>query len=450
MTNVYSLCILDDKIPVQCLTDIEVDETGYIDSNILRHCLKLDDWDDPDLKSFVEALQEEKSFLLSGFRNHNFFFNYKQNCLFSPDVIVFDWDVGDTTDSAENLLRLLKETHSFVSIFSGADNGDIIARKLEEGEFKEYENRLSIVSKNSPNSVFELKEKIKEKSQSFYFAFSRDFKIKTEQALSEALSDFDKLSYEQFVSCFGETKEGKSALSKLDFVEIIAERFKNALISSDFKGKLEVPYREIKDESCVKKIWHFRLYQKPQDNIVRKGDIIKKENSDSLYFVLSSDCHLRDFWKKNLGYLTLVPIYRLETIKERLKNYLNENAIRGFKITSIVNPQCIGNITILPGVFLQKAEDGSVCYEDGILFPKEILGVEIPRLEDVNNESAHLMYTHIPDIIGQNRIHLAEPFLSPLIQFILKNITDVGVPDFGCELQTVLKNKIRGICKNEI
>ena len=147
MTNVYSLCILDDKIPVQRLTDIEVDETGYIDSNILRHCLKLDDWDDPDLKSFVEALQKEKSFLLSGFRNHNFFFNYKQNCLFSPDVIVFDWDVGDTTDSAENLLRLLKETHSFVSIFSGADNDDIIARKLEEGEFKEYENRLSIVSK---------------------------------------------------------------------------------------------------------------------------------------------------------------------------------------------------------------------------------------------------------------------------------------------------------------
>lgn len=444
MTKCYSLCILDDKIPTHQLTDIEIDDTGYIDSNILRHCLKLEEWEDPDLKQFVEEAEKDKTFLLSGFKSHSFFFNYKKNCLFSPDMIVFDWDVGEP-DSTANLLKLLQITHSFVVIFSGADNQEIIENELAKVKFKEYKNRVSVVSKSSPHSVNDLKTEIKNRSDSFYFEFSRDFKIQTERALSVSLSDFDKLSYEQFISFFGERTGEKAYLSKLDFVEIISERLKNTLISSGFEQKLEARYQAIKDANQVKRMWHFRLYQQPQDDIVRKGDIIKKEKSDSLYFVLSSNCHLQRFWKKNLGYLTLVPIYRLDSIKERLKKYLDRDSIKNFTITSIVNPRYIGSITILPGVFLQEKENGTISYEDGILFPKEILCEEIPYVEDDNDRSSHLSYGKASSLIGENRIHLAEPFLSPLVQFILKNITDVGVPDFGCELQKILKQEIQGI-----
>jgi hypothetical protein len=34
-----SLCILDDKIPIEQLTGISVNDTSYIDENVLRNCL---------------------------------------------------------------------------------------------------------------------------------------------------------------------------------------------------------------------------------------------------------------------------------------------------------------------------------------------------------------------------------------------------------------------------
>lgn len=150
-----SLCILDDKIPVERLTDIQIDDTSYIDGNILKHCLTLQneagepyDWGDKSLRNFVDAIKDDADYSISGFKNHLFFFNHKEDVIFSPDIIVFDWDMGDGgQDSSTNLLKLLSSTYCLVAIFTGEDAEDGVSELLNKPEFKEYQCRCFLIKK---------------------------------------------------------------------------------------------------------------------------------------------------------------------------------------------------------------------------------------------------------------------------------------------------------------
>lgn len=445
-----SLCILDDKIPVEKLNSLgKINDTSCIDDNMLSLCLSRfndEEWDDIDLRNFVTKIKSDDTFTVSGFKSHTFFFNHREEVLFSPDVIIFDWDTGDGTDSSDNLLKLLNTTYCLVGIFTSADTEGEVTSKLKNEKFKEFQHRFFLIKKNEENSAQQLKDSIETKKKHFSFQYGNGLKIKTEEALSEVLSDIGKLSYEELISLFGiHTKlENKSELYELDFIEIIIDRMKAVLISGGYDKIISVPHTKINDEQLIRKIWYFRLYQKPNDTFVRKGDIIKLENSNLKYFVLSSDCHLDKFWQKNLGHLSLVPIYPInhECIKKKIKGYTNINTIKQFSITSLTNPQMLINITVLPGVFYSEGE-----YIDGILSPKEIMNLEIEMPGDKNSKQ-HIKYDGVR-IIGKDRIRIIDPFLLPLTQFILKNITDVGVPDFGTELQDSIKKQIREIANEE-
>ena len=449
-----SLCILDDKIPVHRLgnTEEEVNDRSFIDENILSLCLtRLDEnvWDDSDLRDFVSKIKSDSTFIVSGFKSHTFFFNYREETLFSPDIIVFDWDIGDGTDSSHNLLKLLESTYCLIAIFTGADTEEAVTSELTKEKFKEFQHRFFSVKKSEQNSVQRLKELIDSKKEHFSFKYGKEFKLQTERALSEVLSNIGKLSYEEFISLFGIyiKSENKSKLYEQDFIEIIIDRIKAALISNRDDKNIEVTHTDINDEQLIRKIWFFRLYQKPKDIFVRKGDIIQLKDSELKFFVLSSDCHLDKFWQKNLGYLALIPIYPMnhEDIRKKIKDCThNDNTIKSFTITSLTNPKMLENITILPGVFYNEEENK---YLDGILCPKEVMSVEI-ELQGDGNPIHHLKYDN-SKIIGNGRIRIIDPFLSPLIEFILKNITDVGVPDFGEELQKSINKQIREIAHEQ-
>jgi hypothetical protein len=451
-----SLCILDDRIPIQDLTDINVDFEECIDINILKHCLaRIETWSDPDLQSFITAIKDEDNYQIFGFIHHSFFFAYKErkNILFSPDIIIFDWDMQhpEGTDSSKNLLKLLKTTYCLIAIFTGADNDHEIDNELGKNEFKEFKSRIFKIRKDKPDSTELLKSEIATRKNHFSFTYGNQLKILTEKALSEILSNIGRLSYDEFVCLFGEKETEnqviKSKLSELDFIEIICDKLKSALINSSSSEVIKVTHRNINDEQHIKKIWRYRLYQKPKDSFVRKGDIIKKEGSSLLYLVLSSDCHLNKFWQKNLGYLTLIPIYPIndDSIKNKLNNYNNEN-ISKFKITSLTNPLFLQSFTVLPGIFSYTDVNHEITYDDGLLIPKEIMNLYIEK-NDTTNSNGSLIYDN-GKIIGTDRLRLSEPFLSPIIQFTLKTVTDAGVPDFGIELQEIIKTKIRSL-KNE-
>ena len=477
-----SLCILDNEIPLELLepiTNVKINDTKCIDENILNYCLNAKDkngnkieWKDENLRNFIAEILND-GYFVSAFKSHSFFFNHRAETLFSPDIIIFDWDVGGGEDSVENLKLVLESTYSIVAIFTGTEETEIY-RQLNN-EFKKYELRYFHIKKEE-NSAKVLKDKIKSKIQ-FSYEKSNDLKIKTEHALSEVLSNLGQITFENFICLFGSLSNNERELANLEFYEIIADKLKSALIDRDSGEMIEINGREltnlelyeiiadelrnalinrdseevirvpngegIGDSNVIRSIWHYRLFQKPKDDVVRKGDIIKIESSNLHYFVLSSDCHMNEFWKKNLGHLSIIPIYPIdnEKMKEKLKKY-NGNILKDFSITSISNPRTIESITVLPGVF-QKTDDGTgmVSYSDGIVYPKEITNIEIDMPVGTTSKSK-LRYDNTK-IIGDNRIRLTEPFLSPLVQYILKCVTDMGAPDYGKELQDIIKVQIK-------
>lgn len=244
----FSLCVLDDKIPVERLGDIN--DTGYIDSNLISICLsKLDaeEWGDADLREFLYEIQGRGEFTVSGFKSYIFFNNYRKENLFSPDIIVFDWDTGDGFPPEENLLKLLKSTYCLVAVFTSADTEGEVTSELEKENFKEFKYRLSLIKKNEGNSVQQLKDTIEEKQKHFSFQYGNKLKLETERALSDVLSNIGRLSYEELISLFGVhiKSESKSKLYELDFIEIILDRIKAVLISSGYDKVIEVEHKNI-------------------------------------------------------------------------------------------------------------------------------------------------------------------------------------------------------------
>jgi hypothetical protein len=276
-------------------------------------------------------------------------------------------------------------------------------------------------------------------------------------AVDDILVELGKTSIDDVVWLFGEETDNKRNLSIKELVEIVVNKLRNDLNSCQFGADLpEICTSPGRNpiESIITKLWAFRLYYKPADNLVRKGDVIKKlgaNNNDILYLVLSSDCHLCKFWQKNMGLLTLVPLHRIESnnsaLQERLKLYKPEGQYKRKIITpkSITNTAEFNGPTILPILQLNANQ-----YDDYLLFPKEIFCEEIPPPNKENfltqlKNNYPLYYEDASGFDGNDRISISEPFLTPLVQHILYNITGYGVPDYPKELTEILKNRFAGM-----
>lgn len=436
----FSLCILDDKIPVAQLTDITVDDTSYIDNNILFHCLSLGDeeWGDSNLRNFVNAIKDETEYTISGFTNHSFFFNYSENILFSPDIIVFDWDMGDGgTDSSDNLLKVLSSTYCLVAIFTAEDSEEGVSKELGKKKYQEYTNRCFIVKKEDNDSANKLKTEIDSRKEIFSFKKGRDIKMKTISAINSVLSGIGKLSFDEYVYVFGnDISSGGREISSVAFIELIAEKIKNELVSNSGDNLITKRTEKVEDENLLRKLWNYRLYNSPKDDFVRNGDIIKNKKDKRYFFVYSSDCHLDKLWHKNLGYLVLIPLYKLEP---KLKDKLKLNGFKNFSISSLTNPS-LDCMTILPGLTVDQKGN----YEDYFLALREITAIKISKKEKLNPKSP-LLYQHLSNFSSEERFHVSDGFLTSLMQFISENITGYGAVDFTKELSKSISKRIGDI-----
>ncbi len=435
----YSMCILDDKIPATDYSEF-IDETKIINENNFKYLLSDEEkWTDKDLLHFLKSVVNEKNeYSISGFINHSFFLNYIEDNIFSPDIIVFDWDVGEV-DTEQNLLTILKKKYCLIAIFSDQTTKLDIKNVISSDNFIDFKNRLFLIDKEEKKSNEKLLEELSSREKvNFSFKLGQNLKQNILQSTDNILINIGRLSFDQFISAFGDSFESsgkKRKLSNIDFIEIFTDKLKSYLISENFIDDPLISAQEkIDNDYILKRIWHFRLYHKPKDNIVRKGDIIKKNNSDHRFLVVTSDCHLNQFWSKNLGQLNLVPLYNPEDVKSRIKEFNNNY----FKIKSMVNVSGIESITMLPALILDEDNSSSVDYA---LFPKEVYSIEIKMPKDVKSNQP-LLYDYFDEYDGSDRIRLSEPFLSPLTQFILSKIADYGVPDYSKELQDILKTHI--------
>jgi hypothetical protein len=445
----YNLCIIDDKIPVDQFNDrIEVVDTGIIEENILTNYLKFgasEMWGDSNLYNLVKSLrvQGDIDLTLSAFKTHSFYFNYIDENLFSPDIIIFDWDVGASEmTSEESLKKILEGTYCLVAIYTEADRQEEIKSMIEGDNFKQFKYRLFLVDKNKSDSAAIVIDELKGHLDDFSFNYGREFKHCINTAINTTFCRIGCLSFSQFVNIFGDQiieknnlgqDEKKSAMSSVDFIEIMNDHIKTQLLSLNTIKPIKTPIA-VPDENVEKQLWHFRMFHTPKDNLVRKGDIVFDNTKNKYFMVVSSDCHLTSFWSKNLGFLTIVPLYKCDDIElvARIKEYIQADSIRQFKISSLTNPQRINCITIIPAL------DG---LDDYILSPKEIESIKVER--PVGRKV--LFYDDLPSLDAKKRYRLNEPFLGALIEYILRNITDIGTPDYSKNIQETLRQEIKNM-----
>ena len=446
----FSICLLDDKIPLSL-------DSGLIDHRELSG-LTLDEtkWKDAALLALVKQLDSKKdNYILSGFLHCDHFLNYIDEVIFSPDIVIFDWDYPAGSSPEDALSKILESQFSQIFIFTGVDAEGSVDAVIAKEKFKQYKNRISLIKKGDTNSVDDLKNKIETSLGIFSFKYSNELKRKTLRGLDLILSSLGQLSFDEFIRFYGEkiSENGTVShkLSSFEFTEIIADKLKARLIDIGMEEEPSpVPDgTTAMSEDLMREIWGFRLYYQPKDGLVRRGDII--DISGRKLLVVSSDCDLLRFWRKNMGHLMVTPLLRIddEQFKENMNTFIAPESIANFDITSLTNPQKISCFTVLPGLDVEETS-GVKKYLDYIVDAKATYSILIKKPDTVTDVKSALKYEYIEGI-GESfktRKRVADPFLTPLVHFIMGNLTGLGVPDFPKNLSENLKTKVRGLKNN--
>ncbi len=235
--------------------------------------------------------------------------------------------------------------------------------------------------------------------------------------------------------------KNKSSIESLR--QIVRKKFEKQLATQRTKVKKPNSSHLI-DNDILEKLWSYRLYNRynQMDTNVRKGDIVTKD--DRFYFVINSDCNLLKFWRKNFGYLNIIPLHLIDEKNEELKGILNLTK-DGKKIN--YNPSSISN-------HMNEMPDGAFClpfvrfndeYKSFILFSSTITNIKIeaPEIEKKQLASEAITYSFLKEY---TRIcSLSEPFLTPLVMNLLNSLAGNGSPDYSNPTKKLLDSKIKNI-----
>jgi hypothetical protein len=429
----HTVCFIDDKIPVAQFSEY-FNDTDIISGSVIKYLLKqkTTNWEDDVVKKMCEKLLKEPAkWSVSAFTSPAFYSNYIQDNIYSPEIVIYDWDYNwgpGGNQSEEYLLEILQHSYTMIFVFSEQDNIEAISQVIKKNIFKRYKSRLKVVDKNHTNSIKTIVSQITAKEiNNFSFAYGQKVIFESNKAINKTLSDISLLSVEDyFASISSKEENGAPVFTKYDFIEAIIPRYKKELVKVDWA---DTPVKKVKPKiKEIKAVWAHRLYDNTSSEKVLMGDIVYKANG-RYYLVVSSDCHIEKFWKKNGGYISLVPLLKIKSQqgKEQLKLMLNNQT----KITSLTNSQSA--MTILPAVPIKTK------FFDFVLLPKGIISVKITRGDNTNEQT--LKYD---TFIGFSKVaSILDPFKSPLIQFIMDNISGYGCPDFPPLMQNDLKDKIK-------
>lgn len=428
----HTICFIDDKIPVA--QSEYFDDTSVINESVLQYLLKNKsiEWEDLSVKRMCQTLMDKRDeWSISAFTAPSFFENHVHSTIGVPDVIIYDWDYNyaiGANDSIDILKRILNNTFALVFIFSANDNTDEIKSSLKDKDIARYKSRLGIVVKNNQKSVNALLKKIEKKyTENFSLSFGQEIISKSNMAISRVLAEISSFSVEEFVLSISEPRDNSYVSTNQDFLNVVLPRYKNQLCNNFPLAELPVKTNEEPKVENLKKIWSFRLYDTISSNCVSRGDIIRKNKHD-YYLVVSSDCHMNKFWKKNGGYLSLIPLKQIR--KKQSKELLKMMGIKDVTFHSLTSSSI--SATILPALPVSSSK-----LQDFIIIPKSIISVHFPLPSGSKAEKEPLTYDKIEPYTKIATI--SEPFKSPLMQFIIENISGYGCPDFPKKLKEYFK-----------
>lgn len=443
----YSICVIDDQIPAGA--ESTINEKGLLNRSNLKLLLEKAKWEEPEVKNLIESLAKNKDVELSAFIHPEYFIKYLEENHSRPDIVILDWNTGPG-DPKQKLLDVLKRVFCILAVYTGKSHEGSVKSVFADPELADYSNRLDLVFKDAGSDVKLVEEVERKYHDNFSFQIGSELRGKTLQAVETVLIDLGKHTPRDIVWLFGdEDHETKArSLELFDLVAILVEKIRNNLLSTDFKTVLSPVKNEghpdIKADA-VARLWGYRMYYKPIDDIVRTGDIVFKKggNNKTAYLILSSNCHLQAFWAKNAGFLTMVPLHKIALDNDDWQRIWATANRRDFKPSSIANTKTWEHTAFLPGLSSSKSTTDTY-----ILCCQEILTHEI-ALKAGMKAATQLTYEHLHEFEGSQRSGVSEPFLTALIQHVLTHISGNGAPDYPAELQSRIKNTVDETKKEE-
>lgn len=453
----HSICIIDDTIPAASIPEIKDSELLNA-SNLQMLLVDGITWSENVVRNLVDTLLSQKDtdgvtskWDVSGFTNPALYINALDNGTFRSDIIIYDWDYSGTgtgagTDSESLLMEILEKTFCLIFIFSGADQKDQIDAILARPEFEAYKERVSYLDKtvggvDQTNILVQRAEEMY--ANNFSFKFANTLRRRALQSMDKILSDMGKVSLNDIKNHIAMGDAGKK-----DLVDFLAERYRASVASKDIYDLVdqipEPPPGTIPVQSLVEKVWSYRLYfqQETGDDLIRRGDIVKTGNDYSL--VLSADCDLGYFWKKNLGIINMVAMHELDTTNATLKALLTL-CVKPEKIPIPGRPSSllgqIGDLAqgpfILPFIPSGDAVKNFVAVPKDMITDKIALPTEFDGLTEKEKSRIKVRYSHWA---GVERVcTISEPFLTPVVHHILNAIGGNGVPDYPEHMTVILK-----------
>ena len=477
----FNLYICDDAIPSFGDGALMRDQ-DVVPHQILEKILQDGSytWAEPEVKNLAASAIKNESWSIRAARNPEFFINEILGGLDRPDILVFDWDYPGLIDgnSADYLYEFLGKTYCIIQIYSGAEKRAEIQAVIDGARFAPFRSRiLAIAEKKQVTADALLGTVLAQHESNLSYKFGYALRKMTLSALDEILVDFGKISIKELMVLLdaepdaeGDFKETliSNLRSKLmaderiraafagqagvaenahHYIDIVADKLRDALNAADLQ--LVVPNSGAQESSELQKaaemFWSRRLYYKPSDKIVRRGDIVYASATDDYFVVVSGDCDLAQFWFKNCGHINLIPLFKLDKGSTKLLDRFKLRSVTKekakFDTQSLINSpdKFYDGCLVVPLVPL--ASGG----QDFMAFPKEITSVSIP-VPVVTGKTpeqvykSRLRYDHF---VGYEcKCSINAPFLDAFIQKLLNSISGAGVPDYSKFIRAPLN--IRG------
>jgi hypothetical protein len=473
----YRFFVSDDALPV--LEPGLVRNEDVLGHSALKHMVddQAYEWQESEVKDLLVKALAHEDWEVAAARNPEFLIKRFESSLDRPDVLIFDWDYPGLPDPPEDYLeKFLSKTYCIVQIYTQADKVAEIRRIIDGERFRPYQSRIEISEKKNVNAD-ELLKKVREaEAANFSYAFGAQLRKSTLESLEEILISLGKASLDEVMSLLntGDTSEGEFeeivieklrnhlrediAIAQLAkerqvgekdieaLLDLVADKLRNDLNSSDLKLLVKpAGVRRSQDvDDAAARLWSYRLFYRPSDKCVRRGDIVRRKETEEYYVVISADCDLNRLWSKNYGFVNLVPLYKIVKASAALGTRLKLANFKADKMDFTVASLMGRPGTFADGVLLLPFVPEDSGLSDFLVFPKEILSLEIRPPADVGDDVAKIRDRGL-SYDGFNECEriatLSEPFSSPFVAKLLAAIGGVGVPDYPPVVKTLINSR---------
>jgi hypothetical protein len=480
--STYNLYLCDDALP--SFNGGLLQDDDIIGHKALCHILqdKKQTWCEPPVKSILEKAVANPYWRVSAARNPEFFLKDFQSSLNKPDVLIFDWDYAGSPKTAEDYLtEFLEQTYCIVRIYTGVDKIEQINDVLKKDKFIQYKSRITVSEKSKVDADSLLKEVQAIQENNFSYKFGPKLRQVTLNSLEAILVSLGKNSIDEVMTLLNtndtaETdfkeilvekmrnhlKEAETLLVSLDesklsskdgqsIIDSIAEKLRNdlnnceiQLISESKPGTIKAGDSKVADAAAS--LWSYRLYYTPSDKRVRRGDIVKRKSDCQYFIVVTGDCDLNLLWRKNYGYVNLVPILQIKKGSDDLTFHFNLAKYKKEKTSFAINSLKASPNGFAEGSLLLPFVPVNNERFNFIAFPKEITSVHTSNPISDKNDVDKVRNTSLTYELfsGYDRVcTISEPFLTPFVDTLLGALSGLGVPDYPEAVKSVIDSRIK-------